>query len=150
MSVYGQTFTLLEPLERVECWNFSSEVIGNFAAGETITVLHGYDSTQTTIQCAEKDGRPVFNPDGTPLMSKHKFLEGGEPAQQVGYRFIVNNEALGKAIGVDMPKKTPDLVGDLMAYEDGTATPKQTKRLFRQLRKSGIGSKLQGHYSSRM
>ena len=47
-------------------------------------------------------------------------------------------------------KSKYDLVGELMAYEDGSGDDKRTSKLFSHLKKTGIGSKLQGHYSSRM
>ena len=136
-NVYDHEFVLLKDLENVECWNAVDGSTATIKTGETIKVIRVYDATHTTIRCSQEDGRPLTHPDGT-------------PSPQMGYRFIVENSVLGPAIGVKMPKKTADLVGDLMAYENGTATPKQTAKLFKTLKKSGIGKQLQGHYSSQM
>jgi hypothetical protein len=62
----------------------------------------------------------------------------------------VNNEILSEAIGIELPRKTADIVGDLIAYEENHASPSQVKRLFKTLKKTGLGLKLQGHYSSKM
>jgi hypothetical protein len=142
-NVYGKKFILRLPLNGIECWNFTDGSTGKFNVGESVEVLHIYDTTHTVIQCEEKDGRPVF------LNGDHKVSpHSGE--RVMGYRFIAPNLALWNAIGVKRPRKTADLVGDLIAHETGNATPIQQKRLFRTLRKSGIGAKLQGHYSSQM
>lgn len=143
--MYGQEFVLKAPLIDVECWNFSDGKTGRFDAGETIRVLSVYDSTHTTISATNEPGRgigrtgerPVWNRDGTPYKSP-------------GYRFIVPNALLATAIDADVPATTPDLIGDLIAYESGEATDDQEDRLFRTLRETGIGKHLQGHYSSRM
>lgn len=135
--MYNQDYVLKAPLTNVECWNFSDGSVGNFQAGETIRVQRVYDSTHTTILCAEKGGRPVTKPDGTMKVS-------------LGYRFIVPNTMLAQAIDADVPLETDDLVGDIIAYETGTADKQTTDRLFTTLRKTGIGSKLQGHYGRRM
>lgn len=142
---YGQSFVLRRPLTDVECWNSSRDSTSSFAVGETITLCRVYDATHTTVVCAEKDGRPLTNKDGTPDL----YTVGTQQYPRHGYRFIVPNQILGEAIGIEMPATTPDLVGDLIAYETGEATPEQEAALFETLRETGIGKKLQGHYSSR-
>lgn len=148
-TIYGREFTLLEPLEKVECWNYSSAVHGNFAAGEKITVVQIYDAHHTTILCAEEGGRPTFNADGSPHTWTPSY-DGAVPQPSLGYRFIVNNEVLSKAIGFPIPKQTPDLVGDILAYESGEMTEDEEEEFLDRLAESGVGNKLQGHYSSRM
>jgi hypothetical protein len=135
--MYNQDHVLIAPLVNVECWNCTDGSSGDFQPGETIHVLHAYDSTHTTIKCSEKDGHPLTHPSGKPSQSK-------------GWRFIVPNTMLARAIQADVPLETPDLIGDLIAYENGEADEETTERLFDTLRETGIGSKLQGHYSSRM
>ncbi len=135
---YGKTFLLLSPLVDVECWNLTSGEKFTLQAETLIRLEHVNDYTHTTIQLMNGNNQTV----GTLLQTKDGVREG--------YRFIVENQALSKAIGIPMPKKTPSLVSDIMAYENGTADEKTTKRLFKTLKKTGIGSKLQGHYSSRM
>lgn len=134
---YGQKFTLLKTLERVESWNSSSGSWANLNKGETITVERVYDSTSTTIECQQEDGLPLTAVDGTPDTNR-------------GYRFIVNNVLLGEAIGVKMPAKTEDFIGDLIAYETGTADVKTTKRLFKKIKKTGLDKQLQGHYGRQL
>lgn len=131
--MYGQTFTLKIPLPAVECWNRSDGSTGSFQAGETVLVLGPYDTTRTTIRCAEEDGRPLVRRDGA-----------ADP--HPGYRFIVPNALLGRAIDADVPEQTEDLIGALIAYEEGEATPAQEQALLESLRESGLGAKLQGRY----
>jgi len=50
-------------------------------------------------------------------------------------------------------KPTPakrDIVDDIMDYEGGNFNDKQTKKLFKKLKKTGLGYKLQGHYGRRL
>jgi hypothetical protein len=143
-DVYGKVFVLKTPLLKVECWNSSNGAWADFAAGERIEVNHAYDAYHTNISWEGCIGRDGFHAEGRPLTNMD-----GTPGH-LGYRFIVNNVALGKAIGVEMPAKTADIVGDIMAYEAGETTPAQRKKLFRTLKRTGIGAGLQGHYSSRM
>jgi hypothetical protein len=135
--MYGKDFVLRSPLEQVRCWNCTDGSTGSFAVGETITVVCIYDAHSTTILCKEADGRPLTNKDGTPQRTE-------------GYRFIVPNAMLNSAIDADVPLTTPDLIGDIIAYEEGTASPEQEQALFETLRESGLGYKLQGHYGRSM
>lgn len=128
---YHKTFTLLADIPNVECWNWTSGKTVTLPKGATLKVIQVYDATHTTCSIVDEKGETVeFAPSG--------------------YRWIINNTALSKAIGAYVPRRTGDLVGDLIAYESGESSPKQTARLFKKLRKTGIGRKLQGHYSSRM
>ena len=141
---YHKTFKLLKPLEKVRCWNFVSNDTFTVQAGLLITLNHPNDATSTTVCVVDKDGK-------APGILLNYVPHGRtEPVQQLGYRFTVNNLVLGDAIGIPMPERTYDLVGDILAYETGKATDRQTKRLFTHLRKTGLGKQLQGHYSSRM
>lgn len=149
---YGETFTLKTPLENLECWNHG-DCMATLPVGETVKLDSVSDATHTTLSLPKRpDGIPVTFKDGRPYTGvEHQHpREDRKYTGSNGYRFIVENQALGAAIGVPMPKKTMDLVGDIMAYESGEADEKTVKRLFRTLRKTGIGSRLQGHYSSRM
>jgi len=59
---------------------------------------------------------------------------------------------------VNVPASTPEakptahdkFIDGIIQYESGEATPEQERKLFKKLKTSGIGKKLQGHYSSRM
>lgn len=149
---YGQAFVLKTALENVECWNHG-DCMATLPAGEVVELVCVNDATHTTIRLPnQEDGIPVAFKDGRPYTGiKHQHpRENREYVGGNGYRFIAENQALGAAIGVPMPKKTADLVGDIIAHESGQADEKTTKRLFKTLKKSGIGSKLQGRYSSRM
>lgn len=128
---YGKTFVLKTELTGIECWNRTDGERFTLPAGTLLKLEHVNDATHTTCMAQ---------------------TEGGESREMFPgcYRWIVENQALGVAIGVRMPKRTGDLVGDIMAYESGEATPKQEKRLFSTLHRTGIGRRLQGHYSSRM
>lgn len=128
---YGQTFTLNQTIVGVECWNKTDGSKYDLQAGLKIQLNSAYNSTSTTCCAMDDTGKSL------------ELFPGC-------YRFIIDNQVLGAAICVPMPKTTPDLIGDIIAYESGVSTPKQQKRLFKTLRKTGIGSRLQGHYSSRM
>ena len=130
---YGQTFALKAALVNVECWNKTGKERFTLPAGTLLKLEHVNDSTSTTCMAQDPE-------------EPGKALELYPGA----YRWIVENQALGAAIGVPMPKRTADLVGDIIAYESGQAGARQAKRLFRTLKETGIGAKLQGHYSSRM
>ena len=145
VTPYGRTFTLKTALEHVECWNCSDGSTGTIPGGTLILVEYANDSTRTTVMVKDGEG-----PKGRMGLTLENKPDGSPPQQKAGYRFIVENQALGAAIGVPMPKKTADLVGDIIAYETGEADDEQTDRLFDTLRETGIGAKLQGHYSSRM
>jgi len=136
---YGQTFKLNQPILSVECWNFTRGELFDLPVGTSISLECVNDAKHTTVCVRDSNGRA----NGLPLMFKNGTT-------QTGYRFIVENQCLGRAIGLEMPKRTMDLVGDLIRYEEGKSNEKQTKRLFNTLRKTGIGNRLQGHYSSRM
>jgi hypothetical protein len=43
-----------------------------------------------------------------------------------------------------------DFIDRLIAYETGQQTADETKAFFKELQDTGIGKKLQGHYSSKM
>ena len=140
---YGQTLPLLQPIPKCECWNSTTGGTADLPAGLFITVEHAYDATQTTVLAStcgssiRKDD-PRIHLGGLPLSNGDK-----------GYRFIIPNTFLALALGTPMPEKTEDIVGDLIAYETGQMSPKQEKKLFKTLKSSGLGKKLQGHYSSR-
>jgi hypothetical protein len=136
---YRETFKLKRKLESVECWNFSGDDRYDIPKGRMVRLDNSGSATETVVTVLDRNGNSV----GIPCLRT-----GG--AWQQGYRFIVDNQVLGKAIGIKMPKTTPDLVGDIIAYETGEATPKQAAKLMRDLKKSGIGKRLQGHYSSKM
>jgi hypothetical protein len=149
---YGQTFALKTALENVKCWNFTTDQTFTVPAGLLVRLENVDDATHTTVCVVDSEGKaPGIELTYIPryfahIASTHEL----QPITALGYRFIVENQALGSAIGIPMPKKTADLVGDIIAYESGMADEKQTKRLFKTLKTTGIGSKLQGHYSSRM
>lgn len=125
VAPYGQTFALKSPLANVECWNRNDHERFTLPAGTLLKLEHANDAKHTTC------------------MASREMFPGC-------YRWIVGNVELEAAIGIEIPHVTGDLIGELIAYESGEATPKQTRQLFTTLRKTGIGSKLQGHYSSRM
>jgi hypothetical protein len=150
-SIYNKTYVLNRALEHVECWNFIDGMQATIESGQTIEVCHPYDAFHTTIQCTNPDGIPVFTKENLPFSGvSWPHPKGGTYTGSNGYRFIVNNEILSEAIGIELPRKTADIVGDIIAYEENHASPSQVKRLFKTLKKTGLGLKLQGHYSSKM
>jgi hypothetical protein len=93
---YGNKFVLNESIANVECWNRSGGERFILPKGTEIELCNVYDSFNTTVL--------VHTPDG-------------EPLYPYCYRFIIPNVLLGKLIGVKMPKKTRDIVGEIMAAE---------------------------------
>jgi hypothetical protein len=137
---YGTIHKLAKPLYRVRCENYSGDYSRHvLAAGQLVRLNNVSSARETSITVVDVS-------DKSPGIEIR--LNTGRMV--LGYRFEVNNEALGEAIGIEFPETTPDLLGDLIEYESGGASPSQTLRLFRELRRSGIGAKLQGHYISRM
>jgi hypothetical protein len=65
---------------------------------------------------------------------------------QRGYRFIIDNAQLAKLSGMYIPQKTRDIVGEIMAYEQGELDEEQTLKLFQYLKQENMLSSLQGHY----
>lgn len=128
---YDKIFTLSIDIPNAECWNWSNNERVTLPANTRVRVLRVYDATHTTIEVVDQNNNTVeFAPNG--------------------YRWIVPNTILAKAIDAYVPERTADLIGDIIAYESGEASEQQTKKLFKKLQKTGIGRKLQGHYSSRM
>jgi hypothetical protein len=149
---YGKTFQLKAALVDVECWNFSTPQRFTVPAGLLVRLDTIADTTHTTVCVVDEAGEASGIELGYVPTFHHHIPSTHDRTQRtaIGYRFIVENQILGEAIGIEMPKTTSDLVGDLIAYETGTTDDKTTKRLFKTLKKTGIGSRLQGHYSSRM
>lgn len=120
-TIYDKTYTLKSPLHHLKCWNFTDGSTASFRIGDKIKVECVNDATTTVISCISSGGRKTSN--------------GSQ-----GYRFIVNNLALAKAIGVDIPERTEDIVGDIIALENGTASPETAKRIL----SSPLGKTLYG------
>jgi hypothetical protein len=146
---YKKVFALKTPLVGVKCWNFVSDQTFTVPAGLLIRLDNSGSETETVVCIVDEKGNaPGIELEYLPTYHAHiPWTHDRTPAKQRGYRFIVENQALGEAIGIEMPNRTPDLVGDIIAYESCEASPKQTRQLFNTLRKTGIGSKLQGHYA---
>jgi hypothetical protein len=149
-SPYGQTATTARELTGVECWNFISRDTFTLPAGTRLRIDNPSDATKTVVCVVDECGEAVgLRLTYTPTRFPHILAIDG-PVHQTGYRFIVCNGALAEATGLPIPTRTFDLVGELIAYETGKASTKRVRRLFGRLRETGIGSRLQGHYSSRM
>lgn len=149
---WKQTFKLKHDLTEVECWNFTSGDKFTLPAGTLVRLENVNDSTSITVCVVDEKGNaPGIELTYVPTYHAHiKSTHDRTPVVQRGYRFICENQKLSAAIGIPLPEKQYDLVGEIMAYESGQASPTRTKKLFSTLRKTGIGKKLQGHYSSRM
>ena len=66
------------------------------------------------------------------------------------YNFDTNYTVLTLPKHFKAKKHRPDFMDRLIAYEQGDMDGKQQKAFISELRKTGIGRSLQGHYSSRM
>jgi hypothetical protein len=139
---WKQVFKLNKDVNGVECWNLSKrDGVFNLPAGQLVRLDNVNDKTSITVCCVDETGKSV----GITLGG---FWANGHAKR--GYRFIIPNGVLSEAIGIPLPKSQRDLVGEIIAYESGKASPKQADALFTTLRKTGLGRQLQGHYSSRM
>ena len=123
---YSKTLPLNQELSGVECWNLTGGERFTLPAGTLIRIEHAYDSTNATCMAVNAAGEAVaLFPNA--------------------YRWIIPNAELSRVTGAKLPKRSRDIVGEILAYESGQATPKQAARLLR----SPVCRKLQGHYSSR-
>lgn len=149
---WKQVFTLKHDLTEVECWNFTCNETFTVPAGLLVRLENVNDETSITVCVVDEKGNaPGIELTYVPRYFAHiKSTHDRTPVVQRGYRFIIENQKLSAAIGIPLPEKQYDLVGNIMAYESGQLSAPKTKKLFTTLRKTGIGKRLQGHYSSRM
>ena len=147
-----KTFKLLNGVTGVECWNFVTDDTFALPAGTLVRLEHVNDTESTVVLVVDAEGNSLgIELTATPRYFAHIHgKETPKPFTQLGYRFCINNVVLGDAIGVKLPKKTRDVVAEIIAYEQGDLDDKGTTKLFNHLRKSGLGKQLQGHYSSQM
>jgi hypothetical protein len=97
---YGQTHPLLTEIQDVECWNKSSAERFTLPAGTLLKIEHAYDATHTTCMAQDPD-----------IPGKSLELYPG------AYRWIIGNQILAAAIGIPMPERTRDIVGEIIAAE---------------------------------
>jgi hypothetical protein len=135
-SPYGQTVALRSDLSDVECWDFTCGSLFILPAGTLVRADYLSDPTHTTVSVLDAAGRTP----GLALVRK-------DGRTQTGYRFVVGNGALAAATGLAIPESTGDLLGSVIAYETGQLGERDTERLFRELRETAIGRRLQGRYS---
>lgn len=135
-AVYDKVVTLQEPLLQVECWNFITGQLFDLPAGTIIRLNHANDATTTNVSVIDEHGKPKAVP----------LINNGKP--QDGYRFIVDNVQLARVTGLNVPKRTADLVGDIIQYESGEMSEEDTLAFFQRLKDDGTLFELQGHYQS--
>lgn len=111
------------------------EIVHTIPAGMRIRLDTVHDQSSITVCLVDEKDKAIPLPGV--LLRDH-------------YRFDVPNAILGPALGITLPVKQRDIVAEIMHYEQGDATPKEERSLFAELRRSGLGYRLQGHYSSRM
>ena len=73
------------------------------------------------------------------------FYAGSKP-----HDFKINYTVLELPKGFRAKAHEEDFIDRLIAYESGEMNTTKTKAFFKELKQTGIGHKLQGHYSSRM
>ena len=134
-EMYGKTVVLNRQLDGVECWNFTDGSLHVLAAGVRVRTEHVNDETSTVVMVVDEKG----DAPGVELVMKD-----GTP--RTGYRFIVNNAKLAEATGLKVPRRTRDVVGEMMAWEQGELDERKTASLFRHLKKAGLLPGLQGCY----
>jgi hypothetical protein len=133
-SIYGKTVVLLKAVE-AECWNFADGSLHELPEGARIRTEHVSDETHTVVMLVDEKGEAP----GVELVRK-------DGTRQTGYRFVVDNAKLAEATCLDVPRRTRDIVAEMMAWEAGELGEDQTARLFRTLRKDGTLRNLQGCY----
>ena len=137
-SIYGQTHRLLRDLVDVECWNCSGESKATLKAGEMLTVQRVYDATHTTVFLRADPPEPGLSGHirTVPTWNEGHIVDG--------YRFIVPNTVLAGALGIEMPEKTKDLVGGIIAYESGQMSRREEDVFLTENAEVLCG--LSGHY----
>lgn len=133
---YGKTVVLKDDAAGVECWNFTDNSRHRLPKGTRLLLEHVHDETHTTCMLVDEEG----NHPGILL-----FKENGMDMQR-GYRFILPNEQLNRLADAGLPAKAFDVVGAIMAYEQGGLDEAATLDLFRRLKEDGTLFSLQGHY----
>lgn len=144
---FRQTFRLLTPLVNVQCDNFVGHDEFTVPAGLLVRLEHPRSTTEIVVCVVDDKGEaPGIELTYVPTYHVHiASTHDRTPIKQTGYRFVVGLQALGAAIGIEIPMTVPDLVGDMIAHETGTLDRSGTRRLVRTLRKTGTNG-LQGHY----
>lgn len=129
-SPRGQRFTLKKDIVDVECWNFSKGETGTIPAGTSIEVQNVDSPGRTTIQVQLKEG----------------ILVQSNGKTGAGWRFIVPNDVLSDAIGVEIPNDI-DVAGMLMAFDQGELNKEEIISLFQNLVSTGTIKSLEGRYA---
>ena len=133
-GIYGKTVVLRKAV-KAECWNFVDGSMHELPKGARIRVEHVSDAEKTVVMAVDEKGEAV----GMELVRK-------DGKKQLGYRFVVANVDLAGATGLDVPARTRDVVGEMMAWEQGDLDEKGTVSLFKTLKDEGMLGKLQGCY----
>lgn len=134
-SPYGKTVTLKDSATGVECWNFIDRSEHTLPAGTMLKLEHVHEKDSTVCMLVDEAGtHPGI------------MLTRNDGVEQRGYRFILKNEQLNSLADAGLPKKTYDIVGSMMAYEDGKLNKRETIRLFKHLKKGNLIDSLQGSY----
>lgn len=117
-----QTHTLTSVVS-AECWNKTSGDMYDLPTGTLLKVEHPNSKTHMTCMAIDNEGKAV------------ELFPGA-------YRFIIPNSVL------NIQDRTFDLISSIIAYETGSSSKSETKKLFKHLKENKI--QLQGHYSSKL
>ena len=130
-----KTVILKEDANNVECWNFADSSTHTLPKGTRLLVEHVSETDSTVCMLVDETG----NHPGI-------MLRRGDGGEQRGYRFVLKNVELNRLADAGLPPTAFDVVGAIMAYEQGDLDDKATLALFRHLKADGLIDKLQGHY----
>jgi len=97
-KAYGKVYVLQQAV-KAECWNYTDGSTADLPVGLRLKVEHPSSPTHTVCMIQDR-------PEGLPCSNEEN-----------GWRFIVNNVELSKAIGEHIPEKTHDLVGAIIEAE---------------------------------
>jgi len=97
------------------------------------------------IDLAERKAKTIVKQFGRSLAGGW-FVEGCEPYDLKDYVVV----RVPNTTKPQQPTAKDKLIDTLISYENGELTEEESLKFLKKLKKSGVGQKLQGHYSSRM
>jgi hypothetical protein len=126
---YGLEKVTIAALTGLESWNITGKERFDLPVGTRIHINHVSDASSTVVTTVNTMSVAIPHPDNGNA-----------------YRFIVPNLELGKALGMDLPEKTKDLVGDIIAFESGEMDEDEAREFLTDLKETGLAYRLQGSY----
>lgn len=108
-------------------------------------VVFEVEHKQGCIDLAERKAKTIAK-QLNQILAGGFFCEGCEPNNLEDYIII----KIPKNTKPQKPTAKDKFIDELISYENGELTEEENLKFLKKLKKTGIGKKLQGHYSSRM